>query len=80
MYRSYVRRKRFEARLIANEILEGLGKAFGGSTSTPEPGPTSKEPRKKVPPDKKIMSTGADKKGRTKIPASAFFDLVGADE
>lgn len=29
MLDAYTRRKRFEARLVANELLHGLGQAFG---------------------------------------------------
>jgi hypothetical protein len=70
-YRSYVRRKKFEADVMANAVISLLAVAMGGKGSTPAASQSEFQPRGKT-----RASTPEATPDRQVVPAHQFFKLL----
>ncbi len=70
-YRSYVRRKKFEADVMANAVIGLLSVAMGGKASTPAAAESAFQPRQ--PRQRTAPDATPD---RQVVPAHQFFKIL----
>jgi len=71
-YRSFVRRKKWEAELLANTVVEALSIAMGGAPSVNAPAPSS-SPRQRKSANTANPAATPD---RQVVPAHQFFKIL----
>jgi len=71
-YRSFVRRKKWEAELLANTVVEALSIAMGGGAGAQAPAPSS-SPRQRKSANTANPAATPD---RQVVPAHQFFKIL----
>ena len=76
-YRSYVRRKKFEAELMANAVIGLLSQAMGGKAATPSaPAASQSEFQPRQKPQQQPTATPEAMPDRQVVPAYQFFKIL----
>jgi len=71
LYRSYARRKKFEAELLANTVVEALSKAMGGGGASAAAPASSPSPRQRS-----ANTASSATPDRQVVPAHQFFKIL----